>query len=264
LLTILQSASILRVVKGALDSTERLLAASGLARASAALTSSLPEQISTRLSERIVAGSYTPGQRIMEQALAAEFAVSRGPVREALRLLERDGLVTILARRGAIVTDPSIAEVKEIFDVRAMLNGLRDRLIAEDPQRAAVLAVLEPEVARLERFARDAKKGREYVEAVWTINRLLTEACANTRLKKILDSFARQTLRYSQLGLSTPQRRRESVHHWQQLVEAIRRGDGAAAERIARERVTDSRDGAIRALQQAARPEAVPKKRKSA
>jgi DNA-binding GntR family transcriptional regulator len=244
-----------------LDSAERLLAASGLARASVALTSSLPEQICTKLSERIVAGLYAPGQRVMEQALAAEFAVSRGPIREALRMLERDGLVTMLPRRGAIVTNPSIAEVKEIFDVRAMLNGLRDRLIAEDADRAKVLAVLEPEVARLTRFARDPKKGREYVEAVWTINRLLTEACPNARLKTILDSFARQTLRYSQLGLSTPERRRGSVQHWQKLVRAIQDGDGAAAERIARERVTDSRDGAISALQQAAQPEPAAKKR---
>jgi DNA-binding FadR family transcriptional regulator len=87
---------------------------------------------------------------------------------------------------------------------------------------------------------------------VWSINRLLTEACANTRLKNILDSLSRQTLRYSQLGLSTPERRRQSVQHWQKLVEAIRKGDGAAAERISRARVTDSRDGAIRALQSAA------------
>ena len=68
-------------------------------------------------------------QRIMEQALAAEFAVSRGPVREALRILERDGLVTILPRRGALVSDLSIAEVKEIFDIRAMLNGLRASMV---------------------------------------------------------------------------------------------------------------------------------------
>jgi DNA-binding GntR family transcriptional regulator len=247
-----------------LDSAERLLAASGLARASLALTSSLPEQIATRLSERIVAGAYAPGQRIMEQALATEFAVSRGPIREALRLLERDGLVAILARRGAIVTNPSIAEVKEIFDIRAMLNGLRDRLIAEDPERAKVLAVLEPEVARLTRLAREGKQGQEYVEIVWTLNRVLTEACANARLKHILDSLARQTLRYSQLGLSTPERRRQSVQHWQKLVEAIRKGDGAAAERIARERVTDSRDGAIRALQEAPQPVSAVKKRRPA
>ena len=236
-----------------LDSAERLLAASGLARASLALTSSLPEQIAARLSERIVSGAYAPAQRIMEQALAAEFAVSRGPIREALRMLERDGLVTILPRRGAIVTNLSIDEVKEIFDVRAMLNGLRDRLIAEDPARAKVLAAVEAEVGKLARYAKDPKKGQQYVETVWAINRLLTEACPSTRLKNILDSLSRQTLRYSQLGLSTAERRSQSVQHWQKLVDAIRKGDGAAAERIARERVTDSRDGAIRALQAAAK-----------
>ena len=98
---------------------------------SAPLTQSLPEQIAARLSERIVSGAYTPGRRILEQAVAAEFAVSRGPVREALRLLEKEGLVIILARRGAQVTNPTIAEVNEIFDIRAMLNGLRDRMMAE-------------------------------------------------------------------------------------------------------------------------------------
>ena len=241
-------------VNRSLDSAERLLAASGLARASLALTSSLPEQIASRLSERIVSGAYAPGQRVMEQALAAEFTVSRGPIREALRMLERDGLVTILPRRGAIVTDLSIEEVKEIFDIRAMLNGLRDRLVAEDPDRAKVLAALEPEVAKLTRYAKDAKKGQQYVETVWAINRILTEACTNTRLKNILDSLSRQTLRYSQLGLSTPERREQSVRHWEALVAAIRKGDGAAAERIARDRVTDSRDGAIRALQAATAP----------
>jgi DNA-binding GntR family transcriptional regulator len=246
-------------------SNERLLAASGLARASLALAFSLPEQIAARLSERIVAGAYEPGQRILEQALAAEFGVSRGPVREALRILERDGLVTILPRRGALVTALTIDEVREIFDVRAMLHGLRDRLIAEDPARQRVLALLEQQVAQLARFARDARRGHDYVETVWTLNRILTQACPNARLRTILDSLARQTLRYSQLGLATPERRRESVQHWQKLVEAIRKGDGARAERIARDRVTASRDAAIRALEaQQRRVATAVKKRRAA
>lgn len=214
------------------------------------LTRSLAEQIAARLSERIVSGEYTPGQRIMEQALAAEFSVSRGPVREALRLLEKDGLVTILARRGALVTQLSIDEVREIFDVRAMLNGLRDRLIAEHPDRARILARLEPEVEALTRYARDAKHAEAYVDTVFRLNRILTDAAGSRRLKTILASLALQTLRYSQLGLSTPERRRQSVQHWQKLLKAIREGDGAAAERIARQRVIDSRDAAIRMLKE--------------
>src|SRR3982751_2482887 len=125
---------------------------------------SLSEQIAAQVGARITAGSYAPGQRIMEQAIAAEFGVSRGPVREALRMLEKDGLVTILARRGAQVTKLSISEVREIFDIRVALNGLRDRAIAEDPQRAKVLPMLEKEVAELARLARDTRHSDEYVE----------------------------------------------------------------------------------------------------
>jgi DNA-binding GntR family transcriptional regulator len=216
------------------------------------LTQSLPEQIAAQLSERIVNGLHAPGQRIMEQAIAAEFAVSRGPVREALRLLERDGLVTILPRRGAQITNLSSAEVKEIFDIRAVLNGLRDRELAEDPERLHLLPALEAEVAKLARFARQPELGEAYVETVFALNRMLTRASRNRRLRMVLDSLALQTLRYSKLGLSTPQRRRQSVQHWQKLVKAIRDGDGAAAERVAQQRVLDSRDAAIRQLEELA------------
>jgi DNA-binding GntR family transcriptional regulator len=216
----------------------------------APLTLSLAEQIAARISDRIVSGDYAPAQRIMEQAVAAEFQVSRGPVREALRLLEKDGLVTILARRGALVTKLSIDEVREIFDIRAMLNGLRDRAIAEDVKRAQHLPLLEKEVADLTRLARDATQGDAYVEAVARLNRTLGQMLRNRRLKAILDSLALQTLRYSQLGLSTPQRRKQSVQHWQKLLKAIRDGNGVEAERIARQRVNDSRDAAIARLQE--------------
>jgi DNA-binding GntR family transcriptional regulator len=212
------------------------------------ITLSLAEQIAAQLAARITSSAYPPGQRIMEQAIAAEFAVSRGPVREALRLLEKDGLVTILARRGAQVTNLSSDEVREIFDIRAALNGLRDRSIAEDPARSRLLPVLEAEVALLAQCARDPARGGEYVDTVFRLNRLLTSAVRSARLRSILDALAQQTLRYSRLGLSTEQRRRQSVKHWQELVKAIREGDGARAQRAAEQRVLDSRDAAIKEL----------------
>ena len=214
------------------------------------LTLSLPEQIAAQIAARITSAAYAPGQRIMEQAVAAEFAVSRGPVREALRLLEKDGLVTILARRGAQVTNLSSAEVKEIFDIRAALNGLRDRGIAEDPDRHRLLPLLEAEVAKLARLARDPKRVDDYVETVFRLNRLLTTASRSARLRIILGALAQQTLRYSRLGLSTEQRRRQSVRHWQELVKAVRGGDGERAQRVAERRVLDSRDAAIKKLRE--------------
>lgn len=219
-----------------------------LARLRAPLTQSLPEQIAAQLSARIVSGAYAPGQRIMEQAVAEEFDVSRGPVREALRLLEKEGLVMILPRRGAQVTNPTIEEVNEIFDIRAMLNGLRDRLIAESPQRDALIPALEQDIARLAQTAALPGAGDEYIEIVLRLNRLLTETAGNHRLQFILGSLAVQTVRYTRLGLSTPQRRQQSVQSWQRLLRAIRDGDGDAAERIARQRVIDSRDAAVELL----------------
>lgn len=222
------------------------------ARTEGPLTQSLPEQIAARLSERIVSGAYAPGQRILEQAVAGEFAVSRGPVREALRLLEKDGLVTFLPRRGAQVTRLDIDEVKEIFDIRAMLNGLRDRLIAEDSARGQILPALEAEVASLVQFAGGPDQADAYVDTVTRIDRILARACSNRRLTAILGSLMLQTLRYRQLGLSTPERRQQSAQNWQKLIQAIRDGNGEEAERIARQRVLDSRDAAIESLQRQA------------
>jgi DNA-binding GntR family transcriptional regulator len=226
----------------------RTLPAASLGSAPEPLTRSLPEQIATRLAERILGGIYAPGERIREESLAAEFAVSRGPAREALRLLEKDGLITIVPRRGAMVTKLTVDEVREIFEIRAVLNGLRDRSVAESEARQEVLPLLETEVARLAQCARMPELGEQYVETVLQINRLLNRATPNRRLSGYLTSLEQQTARYSRLGLSTPERRRQSVQRWQRLLKAIRTGDGTEAERIARERVLESRDAAIRLL----------------
>ena len=79
-------------------------------------TLTVPEQIAARIGDRIIAGDLAPGSRIVEQELAAEFEVSRGPIRDALRILEREGLVTILARRATVVTQLTTDEVREIFE----------------------------------------------------------------------------------------------------------------------------------------------------
>ena len=89
--------------------------------AAAPLTHSLAEQIAARLSDRITAGIYAPGRGSPRTRPRLPAPAHGGPVREALRLLEKDGLVTILPRRGAQVTRLSIAEVREIFDIRAAI-----------------------------------------------------------------------------------------------------------------------------------------------
>jgi DNA-binding GntR family transcriptional regulator len=213
-------------------------------------TLSLPEQIAERIGNDIIRGRFEPGARIQEVEVAQQFAVSRGPVREALRILERDGLVQINARRGAQVTALSVEELNAIFDPRIALNGLAARRAAElrDPQ---ALARLKAAIERVSAASAGDDVDR-YVNAVYGAHRTVCEASGNPFLLRLVSMLAHQTLRYSRLGLSTGRRRQQSARNWRRLLAAVQSGDGddaqAAAEQLARE----SRDTAVRMLAAAA------------
>ncbi|MFE7030672.1 GntR family transcriptional regulator [Streptomyces sp. NPDC057621] len=90
------------------------------------------------LRQRIVEAELRPGQRLVERDLAAELEVSRIPLREALRLLEADGLVLLVPHRGALVAPFTPADVRNLFDVRESLESLAARLAAERTDRAGL------------------------------------------------------------------------------------------------------------------------------
>lgn len=209
-------------------------------------TLSLPEQIAAEIGTEIISGRYEPGARIQEVEIATKFDVSRGPVREALRILERDGLVQINARRGASVTQLSLAELNDIFDPRTALNGLLGRKAAERQDRQAIdrLAVA---VDRLTGLA-EGSDIDSYTAAVYAAHRLMAEASGNAFLTRLVFFLAHQTLRYTRLALSTPQRRRESARNWRRVLAAIDSGDPAAAQAAAERLSQDSRDAALRLL----------------
>lgn len=99
----------------------------------------LRDQVREALQARIGEGRLRPGDRIFEQDLAVEFGVSRVPVREAIRMLQSEGLVEVLPRRrGVFVRSLDRRQVEELFDVREALEGLAARLAAEGGQREAV------------------------------------------------------------------------------------------------------------------------------
>lgn len=85
---------------------------------------SAAEQIAERISQDVLAGILKPGDRIIEQEIADSFQVSRGPVRDAIRILEREGVVEVLPRRGAQVTLLTVKEVDDIFAIRGALSAL--------------------------------------------------------------------------------------------------------------------------------------------
>jgi DNA-binding GntR family transcriptional regulator len=213
-----------------------------------AQTLSLPEQIAERIGNAIIQGHYEPGARIQEQEVADQFQVSRGPVREALRILERDGLVQIHARRGAQVTQLNVGEVNDLFELRISLIGLAARLAAErrDPDFVTRMR------AGVERISEIAKSGDAdtYTNAVYRQNLLLAEGSGNHFLRNMVFSLAHQTLRYARLGLSTPKRRAQSARNWRALLAAVQGNEPKVAQEAAEKLVRDSRDTAVKLLRQ--------------
>ncbi len=210
-------------------------------------TLTVSEQIAASIGDRIIDGTLKQGLPINEQLFADEFEVSRGPIREAFRILEREGLATILPRRGAIVTALSADEVSEIFEVRAALLELVARKVgaANDPKW---LVLLKSGVARLEALARLENDRGQYAETAYRLSILSARQCGNARLASMVTSLSLQTLRYSRLSLATKARRQQSAKLWRQTVTALERGDVAQHAELARRRIEESGAAAVRLL----------------
>lgn len=213
---------------------------------------SLADQIATQIAESIINEDYAPGARIHEVAISERYQVSRGPVREALRILENAGLVTILPRRGAIVTNLTVEEVQDVFEIRAVLVALAARRLAVSCP-ADTLAQMEQRIAELRRLSTRAgdESARAYVAISQELSFIICAGTGSERLTAIVYSLFHQTLRYTRLGLSTKERRMESARTWTALLDAIKAGDTESAETVARALVIGSRDMAVRQLREA-------------
>jgi len=210
-------------------------------------TLSVPEQIAAQVADRILEGSLPTGAKILEQELAAEFGVSRGPVRDAIRILEREGLATVQSRRGAIVTDLTVREVREIFEIRGALYEIVARKTVQ-ARSDELLSVLEAGFKRLKYFADVEDDGGRYAETAYRLFMITAKYAGNQRMYRLFQSLSLQTLRYSKLGLATRQRRQRSVKLWSEALQALRRGDSERYLSLARQRVAESGEEAVKQL----------------
>ena len=191
----------------------------------------LAEDVADRIREEILTGRVSHGERLVEVVIAEELGVSRGPVREALKLLNGEGLVTEEPHRGAHVTQVSCADVRDIFDLRAALEAGAARQIAARHTPSDVHA-LHRLVERLAEAARGGDMERAlqadlaFHESVCQLtgNRRLVEVCVrNVPMVKSLmkpERLTRENLddMARELGL---------------VLQAIEEGDGdLAAARI--------------------------------
>lgn len=210
------------------------------------VTWTLAEQISNKLAEEIILGKYRPGQRLQETALAEAFGVSRGPLREALRILEREGLIKIQARRGASVTKLSLEDVRQIFVVRAALYGVAAAELAQH-RSSEVLLRLEGKTAALSR-ALEEEGADEFVALVYQLSMYLAGAAGNMYARNILFSLGRLTLSVTRRVMMAEESRELWTTNWKKIVWAIREEAPDVAREASREWVDKVCDAAMDVL----------------
>jgi DNA-binding GntR family transcriptional regulator len=187
----------------------------------------LERRVYERLRDEIASGQLKPGEQLVEARLAAELGVSKTPVREALIRLQRDGLVEIEPYRGARVLQPSPGDVREILELRRLLEcHIARELAAQRP--AEVLRALGDSIAR-GREALEAGDEARVADSLTEFSDVMTEACGNRRLANVLDELRSVLLLIGTSALRAPGREARSLEQHEQILAALDDGDPAAA-----------------------------------
>ena len=209
---------------------------------------SLPDQIVAKLTDDIVKGVYKPGERLKEQELALRNGISRAPLREAFRVLERNGLIEIMPWRGARVVEQSRAEIIELFDARADLFGLCARHVAKKG-RPEDIAAIKAEIETLLLATDSGCDEMTFKHQTNHIFMMMYKSLANRYLRDIMDNIRQKMFwHYCFLGISTIKRRQDSNEYWRQLSNAIEKRDEQTAEETAHRITTSSKEFALQFL----------------
>lgn len=201
-------------------------------RSAAPLSRRVPfaRQIADTLRDMIIRGEAAPGSRIVERSLCATLNVSRTPLREALKLLEAEGLVEISQNRGARIMSFTRAEASNLFEVISGLESLAAE-IAAARMPADDLALLEEMHARMcvhyERREKDP-----YFALNSAIHDAIMRASANPVLIATHAALMLRARRGRYMAILDPDRWAESVDEHEALMEALRRRDAEAARRV--------------------------------
>ncbi|TWI37140.1 GntR family transcriptional regulator [Paracoccus sulfuroxidans] len=193
------------------------------------------ERIRTALENAIVDGQFRPGARLDPEALAAQFQCSRTPIREALQQLETSGLVRVQPKRGTFVSEWSVDELAERFEVMAEVEASCARLAAR--------RISEPEIAQLQAAHRDCRRHAEageidlYYASNSEFHHCIYRATHNAFLAQEASRLHAMLQPYRRMQLQVRNRLGRSFAEHDEIVAAIEAGDGERAARAVRDHV---------------------------
>lgn len=198
-----------------------------------------------QLLDEIRDGGLMPGDRLRETELATRLGVSRTPIREAIRQLEADGLVAHVPRIGASVRQLDYAEVMELYEMRAVLEGTAARLAARAASEVEMqeLIVLNDQLAEAGNSPEAARLNRIF-------HATLLDAAKNRFLSRSMLSLQKALLILGPSQLSNTARSAEAVEEHRRIMVALAARDGAAAEVEMRAHIEAAQRMRIRSLRE--------------
>ncbi len=205
-------------------------------------------RVRDQLQHAILEGSLEPGERLRAEALAQRFGTSRTPVREALLVLEAEGLVTLEPHKGAVVSAFDGADLLELYEIRALIEPhaaarAAERITAPDKVRLVELAdraaALDPAVPT----AID-----EHIALNVTFHRTILEAAASQRLTTAMRAVAGIPRIFRQVFWRDEAQRAQSLACHRELAAAVRAGRPQMAEAVMRMHILGARDFLVEVL----------------
>jgi len=169
---------------------------------------------------RIFTGEFRPGQKINESEIAVNLGISRSPVREAFRILERDGLITTLPRKGSYITDISLQDLEELFEVRKILE-----CYALDCIKKRTKTSTEKIQSMIEKLDRNLLKKHDPFSVISGFHYNLVELSNNSRLIELYKILAVSLRRYWMIYHIEKGQRDISLEHHQGIADILKKGD---------------------------------------
>jgi DNA-binding GntR family transcriptional regulator len=203
----------------------------------AKLAAPLRVRVEDVLRRQIIQGHLAPGRRLTERELTEMTGVSRTLIREALRQLEAEGLIAVVPNKGAIVRSLTVAEARELYAIRSVLEGLAARLFVEHANAERM-----EEIGKAVDAAVTAYERGNFAEALQAKNQfyeVLFAGSGSETLSAMLATIHARIWRWRAAGVTHPKRSpgraKEAARGLKSLLQALRKRDAAAAEQSARD-----------------------------
>ncbi len=206
----------------------------------------LRDVVFKKLRRAILLEELKAGERLTEIRLADRLGVSRTPIREAMRKLELEGLVVMVPRRGAVVAKISEKNLRDVLEIRRVLDMLCARLACERMSEEAK----EKLNTACQDFEEAVKSGdlRDVAQKDVALHNIIIEATGNLTLQQMLDNLAEQMYRYRVKYLKDDSQYQTLSREHRAICKSIMSGDQETAVRLAKEHIDNQETAIIRQL----------------